>query len=109
MLSLLSSKSKALPPARRSPAEEDSDAQTAILNEELGILSDIFPNVECDEFRRILATFSEESRVHIITEMLLKRSKDGGVPRRRVGAAGKLEPWEKFRTAGYIEATRSLL
>lgn len=57
----------------------------------------------------MLATFSEESRVHIITEMLLKRSKDGGIPRRRVGVAGQLEPWEKFRTESYTYATKMLL
>lgn len=111
MLSLLSSKAKS-PLLRRRPsstASFDTDAKTASLNEALEILADVFPNVECDEFRRMLATFSEESRVHIITEMLLKRSRDGGVPQRRIGAAGQLEPWERFRTEGYIEAARGLL
>lgn len=111
MLSLLSSKAKAPLLRRRSSASvpADTDAKTASLNEALATLADVFPNVECDEFRRLLATFSEESRVHIITEMLLKRSKDGGVPQRRVGAAGQLEPWELFRTEEYKEVTRGLL
>lgn len=113
MLSLLSSKAKAPILRRRSSASVSSsaeaDAKTASLNEALDTLADIFPNVECDEFRRMLATFSDESRVHIITEMLLKRSKDGGVPQRRVGVAGQLEPWERFRTEEYKEAARGLL
>lgn len=110
MLSLLSSKAKAPLLRRQSSASAaDTDAKTVSLNEALATLADVFPNVECDEFRRMLATFSEESRVHIITEILLKRSKDGGVPQRRVGAAGQLEPWERFRTEEYKEATKGLL
>lgn len=113
MLSLLSSKAKAPLIRRRSSASAsvsaDTDAKIASLNEALDILADVFPNVECDEFRRMLATFSEESRVHIITELLLKRSRDGGMPQRRVGAAGQLEPWERFRTEEYKEAARGLL
>lgn len=109
---LLSSKIKApLLRSRSSVAASvaDTDTKTASLNEALDTLADVFPNVECDEFRRMLATLSEESRVHIITEILLKRSKDGGVPQRRVGTAGRLEPWERFRTEEYKEAARGLL
>lgn len=60
-----------------------------------------------DEFRHLLETLSQESRLFVVTDMILRRSKDGGVPRRRIGA--KLEGWERFRTVGYREAARALL
>lgn len=121
MLSILSSKNKGaggggvLRRQRSSAATsqhslEDADAKTTTLNEALETLSNVFPNIDVDEFRRMLGSLAEESRVHIITEMLLKRSKDGGVPRRKVTAGGGgLEPWERFRTETYQEATRGLL
>ncbi|KAH0608545.1 uncharacterized protein H6S33_001679 [Morchella sextelata] len=87
--------------------DADVDPQTAALNSALETLIEVFPHVEVDEFRHLLETLSEESRLFVITDMILRRNKDGGVPRRRIGA--KLEGWEMFRTAGYREAARALL
>lgn len=89
------------------PAPADVDPQTAALNSALETLTEVFPHVEVDEFRHLLETLSEESRLFVITDMILRRNKDGGVPRRRLGA--KLEGWEMFRTAAYRQAARALL
>jgi hypothetical protein len=53
----------------------------------------------------LLQTSGEESRIYVVTEMLLK---SGG----RVGKDAdrrELEGWEKFRTEEYKEAVRRVL
>ncbi|KAL7276107.1 hypothetical protein RUND412_000925 [Rhizina undulata] len=86
------------------------DAKTAFLNESLNTLNDIFPNVEVDVFRKMLSDFSEESRLHIITEILLKKTKEGEVARRVVTATtGKLEKWQRFRSEAYKSASTAVL
>jgi hypothetical protein len=108
MLSALSApKSKSPLSGRGPPSYGDAaadEARVASLNQALDTLNELFPNVDVDEFRRMLTTFSEESRLHVITETLLKRSKDG-----RVRAWRPVEPWEKFRSEAYTTAAKYLL
>ncbi|KAG0125275.1 hypothetical protein HOY82DRAFT_572176 [Tuber indicum] len=110
MLSLLSSSKGKGPRGGREtlstsldPEEAADQARVASLNRAIDILNELFPNVDVDEFRHMLSTFSEESRLHVITEELLKKSKDGRVQRRVV------EPWEKFRSEAYIVAAKNVL
>ncbi|PWW73996.1 hypothetical protein C7212DRAFT_299441 [Tuber magnatum] len=85
------------------PEEATDQSRVASLNRALETLNELFPNVDVDEFRHMLSTYSEESRLHVITEALLKKSKDGRVQKRVV------EPWEKFRSKAYIIAAKSVL
>jgi len=110
MLSLLSSSKGKGPRGGRGtlsasldPEETADQARVASLNRAIEILNELFPNVDVDEFRHMLSTFSEESRLHVITEALLKRPKDGRVQKRVV------EPWEKFRSEAYKVAAKNLL
>ncbi|RPA92125.1 hypothetical protein L873DRAFT_1831224 [Choiromyces venosus 120613-1] len=110
MLSLLSSSKGRGPRGGRGtsstspdPEEAADQAKVASLNQAIEILNELFPNVDVDEFRHMLSTFSEESRLHVITENLLKKSKDGRVQSRVV------EPWEKFRSEAYIVAAKNVL
>ncbi|KAF9694101.1 hypothetical protein EKO04_007972 [Ascochyta lentis] len=54
---------------RRDVADE---ADLRNLNVSLQALTDIFPDVQAEVFREMLASFSEESRLQVITEALLK-------------------------------------
>ncbi|KAH6611949.1 hypothetical protein C7974DRAFT_406651 [Boeremia exigua] len=51
-------------------AAEEADLRS--LNASLQALTDIFPDVQPEVFREMLASFSEESRLQVITEALLK-------------------------------------
>lgn len=121
MLSLLSTSKSKTPSNRKGPSSPSQgngsttatataaavaadESRVVSLNKALDTLNEVFPNVDVDEFRHMLSTFSEESRLHVITESLLKRSGEGRVrPRRTV------EAWEKFRSKTYIMAAKSLL
>lgn len=57
------------------PTFSKDDAETTDLrnlNVSLQALTDIFPDVQPEVFREMLASFSEESRLQVITEALLK-------------------------------------
>ena len=58
------------PPSYRKDAAEETDLRN--LNTSLQALTDIFPNVQPEVFREMLSSFSEESRLQVITEALLK-------------------------------------
>ncbi|CCX34702.1 Similar to E3 ubiquitin-protein ligase RNF216; acc. no. P58283 [Pyronema omphalodes CBS 100304] len=80
-------------------------AKVAFLNQSLETLLEVFPGGDVEEVRRLLQTSGEESRIYVVTEMLLK---SGG----RVGKDAEtreLEDWEKFRTEEYKEAVRRVL
>ncbi|KAJ8118244.1 hypothetical protein OPT61_g742 [Boeremia exigua] len=57
-------------PTYRKDAAEESDLRS--LNTSLQALTDVFPDVQPEVFREMLASFSEESRLQVITEALLK-------------------------------------
>ncbi|KZF25409.1 hypothetical protein L228DRAFT_236511 [Xylona heveae TC161] len=48
------------------------DANLRILNESLLTLAAIFPDIQAEVFREMLGSFDEESRLHVVTETLLK-------------------------------------
>ncbi|KAJ9669708.1 hypothetical protein H2201_000092 [Coniosporium apollinis] len=56
--------------ALREPEDEEPDLRH--LNDSLQILAAIFPDIQPGVFRELLSNFSEESRVQIVTESLLK-------------------------------------
>ena len=68
-----------IPPADESHKTSTSsreEAELQELNQSLQDLSNLFPDIQPEVFREMLATFSRESRLHVITEALLKdRSK----------------------------------
>ncbi|KXJ92483.1 hypothetical protein Micbo1qcDRAFT_162786 [Microdochium bolleyi] len=47
-------------------------AQLAGLNESLAVLTAIFPDVQIEVFREMLSSFSEDSRLALVTDLLLK-------------------------------------
>jgi hypothetical protein len=49
---------------------EDEDVMS--LNKSLEILVTVFPDIQVEVFREMLSTFDEESRLHVVTEALLK-------------------------------------
>lgn len=85
-----------------------AEARVAFLNQSLDTLREIFPGTAADEFRRLLLESSEESRLHVATEMLLRSSLDRSGTYGRSGV-GQLEPWEKFRSEEYQLASQKLL
>ncbi|EDU44295.1 conserved hypothetical protein [Pyrenophora tritici-repentis Pt-1C-BFP] len=75
------------PPKIRSPSTNTQEATSSLasisnygveepdlrdLNAALQALTDIFPNIQPEVFREMLSTFSEESRLQVVTETLLK-------------------------------------
>jgi hypothetical protein len=75
------------PPRLRRPSTNVPDAANAVtslgsygldepdlrdLNVSLQALTDMFPDIQPDVFREMLSTFSEESRLQVVTEALLK-------------------------------------
>jgi hypothetical protein len=58
------------PPSYHKDAADETDLRN--LNVSLQALTDIFPDVQPEVFREMLASFSEESRLQVITEALLK-------------------------------------
>ncbi|KAI8959010.1 hypothetical protein F5Y11DRAFT_18596 [Daldinia sp. FL1419] len=84
------------------------------LNQNLERLADLFPNIQVEVFREMLASFSEESRLFIITDKLLKNPGEFVKGRRRAGEQNALgsstlvSRTEAFRTAEYKEAVRGL-
>lgn len=82
------------------------DPATAALNECLEILYEVFPNGDVDNFRQLLLTTSEESRLYVAAEIVLKSKRDGA---RIIRGGRKLESWQKFRSTEYQEAVRTAL
>ncbi|KAI2624154.1 hypothetical protein GGR54DRAFT_595281 [Hypoxylon sp. NC1633] len=84
------------------------------LNKNLEVLAVLFPDIQVEVFREMLASFSEESRLFIITDKLLKNPGEFVKGRRRAGDhsssdSNTLVPQtEVFRTTGYKDAVRAL-
>ncbi|KAI1377690.1 hypothetical protein F4677DRAFT_415258 [Hypoxylon crocopeplum] len=103
----LSDESQLLPVAR--PPRDVLD-----LNKNLEMLAALFPDVQVEVFREMLASFSEESRLFIITDKLLKNPGDFVKGRRRASnhsgsdSDTLVSRSEAFRTAEYKEAVRAL-
>ncbi|KAI9756658.1 MAG: ergosterol biosynthesis protein [Chaenotheca gracillima] len=108
------------------PETEEPDLHT--LNESLDILTMVFPDVQAEVFREMLMTFDDESRLHVVTEALLRHKTQWTKGRWRVpgkdaqpvvpsnaGAgqdsqAGAILPAEdRFRSSNYKKAVRTAL
>ncbi|KAF2727729.1 hypothetical protein EJ04DRAFT_581819 [Polyplosphaeria fusca] len=66
------SSTTSISPASHAP--ENEQPNLAELNAALQALTDIFPDIQPDVFREMLTSFSDESRLQVITETLLKHS-----------------------------------
>ncbi|KAI1435650.1 hypothetical protein GGR50DRAFT_290600 [Xylaria sp. CBS 124048] len=83
------------------------------LNSDLEGLSALFPDVQVEVFREMLSNFSDESKLFVITDMLLKNPSIYVKGRRR-SMQQKTHPGpsipkpETFRTPGYKYAVRTL-
>jgi hypothetical protein len=87
-------------------------------------LAAIFPDVQVEVFREMLSSFDEESRLAVVTETLLKHKMKWVRGRYRVavkeaaqpesgretqhGSKGNVPAEEKFRSAGYRKAVKSI-
>ncbi|KAK8079814.1 hypothetical protein PG997_007632 [Apiospora hydei] len=88
------------------------------LNTCLEILATIFPDVQVEVFREMLASFSEESRLEVIADAMLKNPAAWVKGRRRLRGGQKegeaaiyeppVPPAEAFRGSDYRNAVRSL-
>ncbi|KAI9851092.1 MAG: hypothetical protein M1838_004524 [Thelocarpon superellum] len=105
---------------------EEADLKT--LNGSLALLASIFPDVQPEVFREMLSSYGEESRLHVVTEALLKHKakwvrgqwrvpgKDGPAGPTRsaaasanAGGAMSLAVEERFRSEPYKRAVRGAL
>lgn len=92
--------------------------ETADLNDSLGILATVFPDVQVEVFREMLASFSEESRVAVIADAMLKNPAAHIKGRRRIHGdlkghrglpeAHSIPRTEEFRGEEYRGAVRLL-
>lgn len=101
---------------------EDPDLRD--LNDSLVALAAIFPDVQVEVFREMLASFDEESRLAVVTESLLKNKLRWSRGRYRLVGKDKAQPSggkavqtevtgivlaeERFRTPGYKKAVKSI-
>ncbi|KAF2836055.1 hypothetical protein M501DRAFT_940607 [Patellaria atrata CBS 101060] len=121
-----SSKADQEPITHINPLEtEPDDPALDELNQSLLILTDIFPNVQPEVFREMLANFDRESRLQVITENILKyrtkwvKGRDGlqkEMPRYKYRDVARVETKngplpqeERFRNEGYKHAARTAL
>ncbi|KAF8243320.1 hypothetical protein K440DRAFT_664172 [Wilcoxina mikolae CBS 423.85] len=108
MLSSIMFRSKSAPPNKSPTPVSDAttlEAKVAFLNQSLQTLHEVFPGGDIEEIRRLLTTTSEESRLYVVTEMLLKSGSRIPTGTR----AQQLEPWEKFRSNEYQRAVKNAL
>ncbi|RYC61175.1 hypothetical protein CHU98_g5033 [Xylaria longipes] len=83
------------------------------LNQELEVLSSIFPDVQVEVFREMLSNFSDESKMFVVTEMLLKNPAAYVKGRRRTtdqqtSRKASISKTEVFRAPAYKTAVRVL-
>jgi hypothetical protein len=112
---------------------DGNDRDLDELNASLQTLSDVFPDVQPEVFREMLASFSPESRVQVVTEQLLKHSEKWVAGRYRMPAEQEeqrlvahkykyrnvetqkdtrgvpLAQEDKFRSTGYKDAAKEAL
>ncbi|TRX98749.1 hypothetical protein FHL15_000091 [Xylaria flabelliformis] len=83
------------------------------LNRELDTLSSIFPDIQVEVFREMLSNFSDESKMFVVTEMLLKNPAAYVKGRRRAtdqqtSHRTSISKTEAFRAPAYKTAVRAL-
>ncbi|KAI4603646.1 hypothetical protein KJ359_003462 [Pestalotiopsis sp. 9143b] len=88
--------------------------ETVDLNEGLEVLAAVFPDVQIEVFREMLYSFSEESRVAVIADAMLKNPSAWIKGRRKLRAAAaadddnRVPKNETFRGKEYHRAVRAL-
>jgi hypothetical protein len=108
-----------------SHADEEGDKRLGDLNTSLAVLASIFPDIQIEVFREMLSTFDEESRLHVVTEALLKHKSKWVKGRWRISntdynrrleelartekVSDLLHPGERFRTPQYKGAVQRTL
>ncbi|EKD19789.1 RING finger protein (Zin) [Drepanopeziza brunnea f. sp. 'multigermtubi' MB_m1] len=112
------------------PPRPPEDPDLRELNNSLGALAAIFPDVQVEVFREMLSSFDEESRLAVVTEMLLKHKMKWVRGRYRVSGKDKalakpdtapgtdtaahadadslVPPEERFRSAEYKKAVKTI-
>ncbi|KAI0915034.1 hypothetical protein F4823DRAFT_570635 [Ustulina deusta] len=83
------------------------------LNNDLATLSSLFPDIQIEVFREMLSKLSDESKLFVITDMLLKNPTAYVKGRRRttdqqVEQKTSVSKTETFRTPAYKTAVRAL-
>ncbi|KAI1162474.1 hypothetical protein F5B18DRAFT_662384 [Nemania serpens] len=84
------------------------------LNNDLENLSSLFPDIQIEVFREMLSNFSDESKLFVITDMLLKNPSTYIKGRRRTtnrpatGQRTSVSKTESFRAPAYKAAVRAL-
>ena len=120
---------------KNAPTSIPDQQELTDLNNSLLVLATVFPDVRPEVFREMLTTFSEESRLFIVAEQLLKHkvtwvkdrwripSKSGSSSNilrevfevekesdgKKSGSVTLLPLEEQFRSESYKQATRSML
>ncbi|KAH7314085.1 RING finger protein-like protein [Rhexocercosporidium sp. MPI-PUGE-AT-0058] len=108
-------------------ATKPEDPDLRVLNNSLVALAAIFPDVQVEVFREMLANFDEESRLAVVTETLLKHKMKWVRGRYRVAGKEKAQQQqhkpdttlqtdaealvsqeEKFRSADYKKAVKTV-
>ncbi|RYP71425.1 hypothetical protein DL771_004792 [Monosporascus sp. 5C6A] len=97
---------------------EPLPSQVTDLNENLEVLATVFPDVQIEVFREMLTSFSDESRIEIVTDLLLRNPAAFVKGRRRAARASSSDKRpekrhlvprnEAFRSPGYKAAVRNL-
>jgi hypothetical protein len=100
---------------------DEEDAELKHLNICLEMLAEVFPDVQIEVFREMLATYSTESRLHVVLEALLKNPTRWVRGRKRLlegeenlvlsasGDAVLVDPVERFRSPAYKKAVKAEL
>ncbi|CAJ2513545.1 Uu.00g016640.m01.CDS01 [Anthostomella pinea] len=94
------------------PAEQPSE-HLLDLNKSLETLATLFPDIQIEVFREMLSTFSEESQLFVVTDMLLKNAGTFVKGRRRTADESadektEISRAEAFRSPEYKAAVRFL-
>ncbi len=94
--------------AQATPVHEEEPA-LGELNSQLQALCSIFPDIRADVFREMLSTFSEESRLQVVTEQLLKHKAKWVRGRWRVPQYKEKETSYKYRPTNKAISDHSVL
>ncbi|KAF2145282.1 uncharacterized protein K452DRAFT_349516 [Aplosporella prunicola CBS 121167] len=102
--------------------EEPEEPALQELNASLDLLTTIFPDVQAEVFREMLTSFSEESRLEVVTEAMLRHPDKWVRGRRRTSATADqdepsqtdadrmaLSPEDKFRNNSYKLAVKEAM
>ncbi|KAI9865196.1 MAG: hypothetical protein M1813_002516 [Trichoglossum hirsutum] len=84
---------------------EPEEPNIEVLNDFLASLTAIFPDIQLEVFREMLTSFDEESKLHVVTEALLKHKTKWVQGRWRVPGREEQKAYAEDRTIVPIEET----